>query len=127
MSAVTVPDGGQAEDMSQLYSALACDESFVYVHSPAQGLLKLGSGFADTVRGHIYAQNASYRTADTRRSLAWHAGKLFYTSPQLSDAKAGETVTKVALLNADTLQVLLSLLSISRIQFMWLSFRRRKC
>jgi hypothetical protein len=99
---VTLPDGNQPEDMAQLYSALACDDTYVYIHSPAQGLLKLGSGFGDSVRGHVYAQNASYRSADTRRSLAWCNGKLFYTSPQLSGPKHDHQ-TKVAILNTDTL------------------------
>lgn len=64
-------------------SSLASDGKFLYMHSP-HGLLKLGSGLYNTIRGHLYASNPNFRTSDRWSSLVCVGEKLYYWSPELS-------------------------------------------
>ncbi len=58
------------------YSATACDGTFLFLHHSG-GLLKIGTGFNDTIRGHIYGSNSHF-APDQRLSLAFLKGHLFY-------------------------------------------------
>lgn len=88
-----------------MLGTVATDGSCLYVHSSTHGLMKVGTGAGGTVRGALCGQNAAYRTGDSRRSLAYAAGKLLYTSPELSQPRAEPRQAKVAVVNAETLQV----------------------
>jgi hypothetical protein len=98
-------DGQQNDNNSGgVLSAIATDCKYLYIHSPMHGLMKIGTGAGDSVRGALIAQNIAYRTGDSRRSIAFAGGKLLYTSPELSQPRADPRQAKVAVLNADTLQ-----------------------
>lgn len=49
--------------------AIASDGTFIYVHSYSKGLQKIGTGFGGTIKGHVYASNASFRYIKSRGRL----------------------------------------------------------
>lgn len=87
-----------------MLGAVATDGRHLYIHSPSYGVVKLGTGAYNTVRGALVHQNSTYRIGDSRRSIAFASGKLLYTSPELSQPRAEPRQAKVAVINAETLQ-----------------------
>jgi N-acetylneuraminic acid mutarotase len=77
-------------------SALTCDGSYLYVHSE-NGLAKVGTGYGDTRRGHVYAFKADWHKGETG-GLAYVNGRLYYRSQTLDK--------KVIVMNADNLDEL---------------------
>jgi len=68
---------------SQSSSAVATDGKYLYIQSPF-GLVKVGTGLHQTIRGHCYATNASFRASDKWCSLVCIGNTLYYWSPELS-------------------------------------------
>lgn len=44
-------------------SAIASDGNYLYIHN-SKGLHKIGSGYAGTVRAHIYSHNPNFHPKD---------------------------------------------------------------
>ncbi len=84
------------DNTSDSYSktdVIACDGSYLYIHSYGKGLRKIGTGHGGTVRGHIYERNSEYRKKDKQKSLVYLKNKLYYLLPQSSSATATSTTS----------------------------------
>jgi hypothetical protein len=71
------------ENISQNES-IACDGTYLYVHTFKKGLRKVGTGHGGTIAGHVYETNTIYRPTDKLKSLAYVNSKLFYLAPKTS-------------------------------------------
>ena len=79
------------------HSSVASDGKYLYVHC-AKGLYKIGSGYSDTIKGHIYASTSDMSTSD-EGWLACAAGRLFY--------KAGNgTISEIDTMSLKPIQIL---------------------
>jgi hypothetical protein len=65
--------------------AVTTDGKFLYIHNELEGLLKIGTGYGNTMFGKVYKHFPSYRLKE-RSSLAYIHGKLYYRSSKIAPA-----------------------------------------
>jgi hypothetical protein len=81
-------------------TAMASDGSYLYLHNKDQGLLKVGTGYHYTVRGHIYKFNPSYHNNDGKSQLALIKDRLYFLSSEIPTT----TVDSKTVVNQDQKQ-----------------------
>lgn len=59
------------------------DGKYIYLHSEAEGLMKIGTGFSYTMLGKVYIHKKNYRLKE-RASLCFILGKLYYRSGKIA-------------------------------------------
>jgi E3 ubiquitin-protein ligase MYCBP2 len=82
----------EAIDRSSSASSITSNGCFLFVHG-AFGLLKVGSGYGNTVKGHVYQRNNDFFNNT--------AGKLMYASNSLYFVVSGQHT--ITVINPDTL------------------------
>ncbi|KAJ8027887.1 E3 ubiquitin-protein ligase MYCBP2 [Holothuria leucospilota] len=84
--------------------AIASNGSFLYIHSNV-GLFKVGSGYGNTLQGHIYAANPSFYS-DYKGWLVVVRGRLYFYPQSLrtEGAAAPAWYTQLLWVDLDTLQ-----------------------
>jgi alpha-tubulin suppressor-like RCC1 family protein len=61
-------------------SSYTTDGAFIYAHIPQFGLVKIGSGHRNTIKGKVYKTNKNFFIESTEGLLAYACGKLFFRS-----------------------------------------------
>ena len=84
-------------DSSTCHSSLACSENYLFLRRD-DTLIKLGTGYGDTLRGHIYNATSGIMPLDTPGWLGMYRGRLLFR--ELS--RDGNMVLE---LSPDTLEV----------------------
>jgi hypothetical protein len=72
--------GGEEGQAQAVNVSIATDGVFLYLHSSDYGLAKIGSGYANTRRGHVYTHATEFGKDHTSNHLAYVGGFLYYRS-----------------------------------------------
>ncbi|KAG1690691.1 E3 ubiquitin-protein ligase MYCBP2 [Nymphon striatum] len=82
-------DSDTADDVYKIGSSVASDGIYLFVHNPYNGVLyKVGSGYAETIKGMIYAQRVNFYK-DIECWLGYAKGHLYFKPliPHASEIK----------------------------------------
>ena len=66
-------------------SSICSDGLYVFLFSSENGLIKIGSGYGESRRGHVYAFVPEFKKGE-RGAVACVGGRLFYRSPATGDS-----------------------------------------